>query len=59
MIIVDGEVIEFEETAAENGLVAVAYSPEADLFRRFAKEGHRLASYESRENRPRVPEPDQ
>ena len=52
MIIVDGEVIESEETAAENGVVAVAYSPEADLFRRFANEGHRLASYESRENRP-------
>jgi hypothetical protein len=42
MIIVDGEVIESEGTAAENGVVAVAYSPEADLFRRFAKEGHRV-----------------
>ncbi len=31
-IIVDGEVVESEETAAENGVVAVAYSPEADLF---------------------------
>ena len=52
MIIGDGEVIEFKETAAENGLVTMAYSPEADLIRRFAKEGHRLASYESRDNRP-------
>jgi hypothetical protein len=42
MIIVDGEVIESEGTAAENGVVAVAYSPEVDLFRRFAKEGHRV-----------------
>ena len=42
MIIVDEEVIESEGTAAENGVVAVACSPEADLFRRFAKEGHRV-----------------